>query len=280
LEVVLTFLISILLIAAVLPILWQIPRTFWPVHLNSDGTAFTGLYRRYSVGSATGYASNIRTWDKSRTIGSVSSQTTGIFVPGGFSASTTIRDTRRKFTAYHLGFVLADRNGTKREFDAANVGASVKEGDLVSAAWLIHNGKTGNAFLVYDHTTNIWWVESSSTGVDTAHRGVVKMILKLPTAYLVILCLGIVTIPFVFLIGLGAQLHLRGLQKRGVFPLVAALKIRAAEFPALRLESAKESGTKGASDLVSQVKEITALHESGALSVEEFQAAKSKLLGT
>jgi hypothetical protein len=275
-----TIFINCLFFAALIPILWQVPRTFWPVHLNAEEMRFTGLYRRYSIESFTGYASNVRTWETSRIVGSVSTQTSGVFIPGGFSSTTTVHDGRRKFTSFHTSFVLTDEVGTTRQIDAVNVGATVHQGELVSAVWLVHNGKSGNTFLVYNHATNGEFVETTRSGYDTARRGLVKMVFFLPTVYVVILCLGIVTIPFLVVLSVGGLLQLRRFRNHGVQPLVATLKRRATGFPLSRLQVVSAASPAKVGDLASQIKEIAALHDSGALTNEEFTQAKSKLLGT
>ena len=52
---------NLLVFLLLLPILWQLPRTFWPLHLDSTATRFTGLYRRYSIDTFTGHVSNVQT---------------------------------------------------------------------------------------------------------------------------------------------------------------------------------------------------------------------------
>lgn len=273
----------LLIFIILIPILWQVPRTFWPVRLNADGTRFTGLYQRYSVSSFTGYASDIRTWADKRTIGSVSAQTTGMAVGGSLTASTTFVDNRRTFTTPHTGFFLRDNTGATASVDAANVLPAVGEGHLVSAAWLVHNGKTGNAFLIYNHTTDRVYVETTRRGMQNAPRGLAKLVLPLPVAYQALLFLAIVTIPLVIIFGVGAGWQVRDFRKRGARPLVSALQQRAS---GMSLGVSPASGAVPAQprrddviDLVTQVKEIAALQESGALTPDEFQAAKTKLLG-
>ena len=84
-----------ILILLGIPVVWQIPRTFWRVHLNASGSAFTGLYRRYSVNTVTGCTSNISTWTGSQTFGSVTGSTSGTLSGGFFSGTTTVHDGRR-----------------------------------------------------------------------------------------------------------------------------------------------------------------------------------------
>ena len=263
------------------PVLWQVPRTFWPVRLNADGSRFTGLYRRYCVETFTGYASDIRESTSEMTVGSVSAQTTGMAIGGTYSGSTTVYDGRRTFTTFYTRFFLTDGAGKSRTVDAVNVRPSIGEGHLVSAAWLVHNGKAGNAFLVYNHTSGDVWLEKTQVGVRNAKRGLVRMVLRMPTAYVVLLCILIVTIPLVFILGLGVEWQLKIFNKWGSKPLIASLHQRAAGLPARAAPAQVPAQAKPdrVIDLASQVKEITALHDSGALSDDEFQTAKTKILG-
>ena len=254
------------------PLLWQLPRIFWPVRLDSSGTRFTGLYRRYSIETFTGYASGIRTWTGATlNTGSVSATATGQMIGGSFTGSATVSDTRRTFTTEHTGFFLEDEAGVVREVDAASVSPAIWDGHLVSAAWLVHNHKPGNAFLVYNHTTGSVYLESTPRGGLNARRGFVKMVFTLPFLYQALLWIAIVTIPVMLLFVLGVAGQLWWFGKRGVRPLMAVLERRAAEMPSRRLSA-------GTIDLASQVKELTALHHSGSLTSDEFQAAKAKLL--
>jgi hypothetical protein len=262
----------VILVVVFGPILWQLPRIFWPVRLDSSGTRFTGLYGRYSIQTFTGYASGIRTWTGATlNTGSLSASGTGQMIGSSFIGSATVSDTRRTFITVHTGFFLEDEAGVVREVDAANVSPALSDGHLVSAAWLVHNHKPRNAFLVYNHTTGSVYVEATPRGGLNARRGLVKMVLTLPLLYQALLWIAIVTIPVMLLFVVGVTGQLWWFRKRGVRPLIAVLERRAAEMPSRRLSA-------GAIDLASQVKELTALHHSGSLTSEEFQAAKAKLL--
>ena len=268
----------VILVVVFGPILWQLPRIFWPVRLDSSGTRFTGLYGRYSIETFTGYASSTRNWTGSTlNTGSVTASATGQMIGGSFTGSATVSDTRRTFVTAHTGFFLADEAGVVRAVDAANVSPATGEGHLVSAAWLVHNHKPGNAFLVYNHSTGRVYVESTPRGGLNARRGLVKMVFTLPLLYQAVLWIAIVTIPVILLFVLGAEGQLWWFRKRGVRPLTAVLERRAAEMPSRRVAAAPMH-TAGTIDLASQVKELTALHHSGSLTSEEFQAAKAKLL--
>ncbi len=220
--------VVLLIVVLVLPILWQVPRSFWPLHLNSTATGFTGLYRRYSVASFTGRASDVQAWSDSQTVGSVSAHTTGTIIGGSFVGSTSVVDSRKNFKVNHTRFFLSDRNGATCAIDAANVDPAIGNGHVVSAAWLVHNRKSGTAFVVVDHTTNSVYVEKTRRGLKNAPRGLTKMVLRLPLPYEVLLWLGIVTWPLIILFGVGAQIQLRWFRKHAVKPLVAVLQQRAA----------------------------------------------------
>ncbi|MGO9581633.1 MAG: SHOCT domain-containing protein [Acidimicrobiales bacterium] len=177
----------------------------------------------------------------------------------------------------HTAFFLTDQTGVTHDIDAANVGPSIGTGHLVSAAWLVHNGKPGTAFLVYNHTTGSVYVEATGKELFAA-RGLVRMVFKLPLANAVILALAIVPIPILVVVGLGARAQLRLFRRFGVRPLVAHLERCAAGMPPAQVAAIV---TPNATDhLASQMRQITDLHESGALSPEEFKAAKTKLLAT
>ena len=106
------------------------------------------------------------------------------------------------------------------------------------------------------------------------------MVFKLPLAWQVILILGIVTIPLIAILGLGAHWQVKWFRKRGIKPLVASLSKQAAEMPPALSAAAGTQSVPAVRDLASQMREITDMHEAGTLSVAEFQAAKAKLLGT
>ncbi len=226
-----------LLVVLLAPALWQIPRVFWPLQLNAVGDAFTGLYRRYSIATFTGYASDLRESQVDSVVGSVRGHTSGTLTADGqFFGTTTVSDNRKMFTTYYSRFFLTDHTGDTREAIAANVRPSIGEGHLVSAAWLVHNRKLGNAFLVYDHTTNLIYWEVTRSAMGTAKRGLTKMVMRLPTAYVALLCLAIVTIPLLVVFALSAQIHLWIFRNRAGKRLLKVLDRRASEFPSTRRE--------------------------------------------
>ncbi len=230
-----TAFLQFLLVVLALPALWQIPRVFWPVRLNAAGDVFTGLYRRYSIATFTGYASDLREWEESSVVGSIRGHTSGtLHSDGNFSGTTTISDNRKVFTAYYTAFFLTDDTGDTREAVAANVRPRIGQGHLVSAAWLVHNRKFGNAFLVYNHTTNRVYWEVTRSAMIPIKRGLTKMVLRLPTIYVTLLCLAIVTIPLLFVFALSAMFQLWIFRHHAGKRLLRALEGRASEFPSMR----------------------------------------------
>lgn len=267
------FLAVVLILVVAGPILWQIPRALWPIRLNSDATRFRGLYRRYNVETFTGYASDVRQWTDTKTYGStVTGTTVGTVGANGFvTGTTTYRDNRRHSSISHTGFFLTDEAGRTGRFDAANVTPSIGEGHLVSAAWIVRNGKAGPAFLVYNHTTGMFYIETHrGRGTGRPKRGLVNMVVTLP---LIHSALFVLALPVYVLVGFGIRAQLNLFRKFGVRPLAAKVQRRAAEMPPAPVVT-----PEAARDLAAQVKEITALHQSGALTAEEFTAAKARLL--
>jgi hypothetical protein len=82
------------------------------------------------------------------------------------------------------------------------------------------------------------------------------------------------------ILGLGAHWQVKWFRKRGVKPLVASLSKQAAQMPPVQPTAASTRSSAAVGDLASQMREIAEMHQSGALSVEEFHAAKAKLLET
>lgn len=264
-----------LIVVVLSPILWQIPRAFWPVRLDSGGSRFKSLYRRYSVQTFTGYASEIRSWQESRTMrNTMTGHVQGTVDSfGNVSGTATVRNNQRTYTLYHTAFFLTGSSGQTSSFDAINVMPSIGNGHLVSVAWLVHNRKPGPAFLVYDHTAGTWTLEThKGRGLRKNRRGLVNMVVTLPVVYAAIFVLAV---PVYVLVGIGTRTQLNLFGKFGVRPLLARVQADAANMPSPHVDAPVP-----VIDLATQVKEITALHESGALSHEEYQAAKAKLLGT
>lgn len=270
-----------LVFLAILPALWQVPRMFLPVRMDAAGTHFTGLYRRYSVRTHTGYVSDIQTHTDKFQTGHVTASTSGMMTGSMFSGSTTFYDGRVTHKRQHTKFFLTDGSGSAQPVDTVNVNPSIGEGHLVSVAWLIHNGKTGNAFLIYNHTTRRVRAEPVRLGWLSAPYGLSKMVLPLPAAYMILLCVLLVTIPLQLAFVFAAKWQAGRFLKHGSEPLTAAMRRRAETMPShlVNLNAIPaQPGPSEVIDLAAQMKEISALHDSGALTDEEFQAAKTRLL--
>ena len=87
----------------------------------------------------------------------------------------------------------------------------------------MHNGKRGNAFLVYNHTTDSVYIEQTRHESKNRHHSLAKMVIRLPLVYQVILWLLIVTWPLIILIAAGAELQLRWFRKHAAKRLARAL---------------------------------------------------------
>jgi hypothetical protein len=271
-----------LFFVASLPALWQVPRVFAPVRMNSGGTHFTGLYRRYSVRTHTGYASDITTRTDKLQTGSVRATGSGMVTGGMYSGQATVHDNRVTHEKEHTKFFLTDESGATQSVDTVNVRPTIGEGHVVSVAWLVHGGKTGNAFLVYNHTTNEVRAEPVRLGWLMADRGLAKMVLRLRPGYMILMGVLIVTFPLLLLFVYAAKWHVRRFVKRGAKPLYSAMQQRARELPQRQrtITIPTQAGPAHVIDLAGQMDKISALHNSGALTDDEFQAAKGRLLGS
>jgi len=264
------------------PILWQVPKALWPVRLNRSATRFTGLYRRYAVDTITGHASGQKSSTSSRTAGGTSGGTvTGTISGNGFVVGNITAPTEgQTFSTLHDTFYLTEADGTTHAIRTANVSPTVGEGHLVSAAVLVHGARRGNAFVVYNHTIGEWWIERYRRGRDVPPKGThLKMVWHLGSAHqlISILCVGL-GIPLAIL----SQSQLAAFRKFGVKPLISQMEqegqealATAAQAPAL---PSPATPAPGATDIATQVRELSELHSSGALSAEQFEAAKTKLL--
>jgi hypothetical protein len=213
---------ALLIVIVLSPYLWQIPRTFWPLHLNADATRFTGLYRRYKIDTFTGQVGSIGTSVDTHTVGNVTGWVSD-------SGHVSISDNRKTFQTNHTNFFLTDRSGAVQAVDAINVGPAIAPGHLVSAAWLVHNGKRGNAFLVYNHATGAVYIEKTRQRMKNAPRGISKMVIKMPLVYQVLGWLLIVTWILMIPFAIGAELQLWWFRKHAAKPLVKRLSQQAVE---------------------------------------------------
>jgi hypothetical protein len=280
---VLTFIVIVLMIVAFGPILWQVPKALWPLRLNRSATRFTGLYRRYAVDTITGHASGHTSSTSSRTIGGTSGGTVNgtISGDGTIFASISAPTAGHTFSTLHDMFYVTEADGTTHAIRTANVSPSVGEGHLVSAAVLVHGARRGNAFVVYNHTIGEWWIERYRRGRDVPPKGThLKMVYHLGAIHQLI---ALLSAGLGILLGILAQIQFAAFRKIGVKPLISLMERRPQEgsataAPTTALPSPVVPGP--GADIATQVRELTELHSSGALSAEQFEAAKAKLLAT
>jgi hypothetical protein len=268
----------VLLVVVFGPVVWQIPKALWPARLNRSATRFTGLYRRWKVETITGRVGGHESGSSSRTIGNVTAYASGDVI--------TVSDRRHHFQTDYDSFFLTDADGATHAIRTANVLPSVGEGHLVSAAVLAHGGKTGYAFVVYNHSTGTYHtMQHYRRGLDVPpKRSFARMVFHLGAFHqlVAILCAGLG-----ILLGILAHVQMARFNKFGVKPLLRVMEQRAAE------ESSADARThevaertlpraptpaEPSPDIVEQIHRLAELHGSGALSAEQFEAAKAKLL--
>jgi len=273
-----TALAIVALIVVFGPILWQIPKALWPVRLDGSATRFTGLYRRWTVQTFTGRVSDHQSGTSSRTIGHVTAYDSGGVI--------SVSDGRRRFETNYNSFNLTDARGGVHPIRTANLSPSLGAGHLVSAAVLVHGGKPGYAFVVYNHTTGQYWtMQHYRRGLDVPPKGsLTRMVFHLGAFHQVIaiLCAGLG-----FLLGILAHVQLAAFNKLGVKPVIRQMEQRAADASSeeaqahealARSAPAAPAPAPTSADIVAQIQGLTELHGSGALSAEQFEAAKAKLL--
>jgi hypothetical protein len=272
---VMTGLAVIALIVVFVPVAWQIPKAFWPVRLNGSATRFTGLYRRWNVETFIGRVSDHQSGTSSRTTGHLTAYDAGGVI--------SVSDGRRSFSTNFNSFNLTDADGVTHAIRTANVSPSLGQGHLVSAAVLAHGGKPGYAFVVYDHTTRQYWtMQHYRRGLDVPpKRSFARMVFHLGKFHQVvaILCVGLG-----FVLGALAHVQMAAFNKLGVKPLLRRMEQQAAEVSSAQAMSAPTPAVPApapdarSGDIVEQIDRLTKLHGSGALSAEQFESAKAKLL--
>jgi hypothetical protein len=257
------------------PVLWQIPKALWPPRLNRSATRFTGLYRRWKVDTITGRVSDHRSGTASRTVGGIDLHDSGSVI--------SVSDRRHTFTTELDSFYLTDAAGATHPIRTANVSPSVGHGHLVSAAVLVHNGKPGYAFVVYNHTTGHYrTMQHYRRGIDVPPKGsFARMVFHLGKFHqlVAILCVGLG-----ILLGILAHIQMATFNKIGVKPLLRLMEKRGAEQAAAEAERQPVApaptpiAAPPSPDIVEQIQRLVVLHSTGALSTEQFEAAKAKLL--
>jgi hypothetical protein len=246
---------------------------------RDDPSRFSGLFRRYTIHTYTGFASDAGKRSDSYTSGNVTSSSNpdGSVASVGGSIQTRVVVTDR--------FFLDDRQGNTYAFEGSGFDARVGNGHLISLAWVTHGfRKSGPYFLIYNQTTGeTFFSEKAITK---------KLTFPYPTLYIALLCLTVFSIPVLILFALIERWQRFRFERAGVRPLLDAL---AAQTPSLDAQprsvegalpgSATETSAVASanpvsesSDLAGALRELANLKDSGTISEAEFIAAKEKIL--
>lgn len=224
---------------ALIPVLFRIPKHFWPLQVSADTTHFTGAFRGHKIWSFTGFASDIGKGSASYVSGSVDRISTEVVVSDQF--------------------MLTAPDGTIRSIQVNGFDTAIGVGHLVSVAWEIPRfRKTGPYFVVYNHTTRRAFFR------DWTLR---RMILPYNQYYMAGLFLLLLPIPLLLIIGITCEVQIRLFKRLGVKRLLAAFDRATSSYSQPREIKADDLGT-----LASLVRE-------GLMTEDEWDRAKRLFLG-
>jgi hypothetical protein len=247
-------------VIALLPVLLRTRKiVFTPLRVSDkDPWRLAGPYWRYKILTFTGYASDVGQRSDSYTTGTIGSSL------GANGQVSSVRGSISTGVVVVDRFFLADDQGQAQSFQLSGFNAGIGEGHLVSVAWVKHgHAKKARYFMVHNHTTGQSFFSDSDI-----RKGITFPFPPLYVAALILMILPLaVLVPF----GLVDIWQVRRFKRKGVRPLIEAL---AANAPGPPMAAPGVAGT-----VASQIKEIVALRDSGALTEPEFEAAKAKLLG-
>lgn len=252
-------------VIALAPMLLRAPKALLPLRVSRDDPSrFAGLFRRYAIGTITGFASDVGKRSDSYTQGSIDSTL------GADGHPASVRGSVQTEVVVTDRFFLTDVHGHVQSFEGADFDARVGDGHVVSLAWVIKGlKKSGPYFLIYNHTTGEAFFS------DKAIRRALTF--PFPAIYIALLFLMILPVPVLIFFALLELWQKFWFERSGVEPLIAQLQAQAPS-PARRPEAPAEAGAAGSPDLAGALRELSALKESGALSDAEFAAAKAKVL--
>lgn len=244
-------------VVALLPMLLRAPKALSPIRISArDPSRLAGLFRRYRINSVTGRASDVGKRSDSYTKGST--KATGGTGGQPPTVSTDI-DTQVVVTDR---FFLTDSQGQATSFEGAGFEARVGNGHVASLAWVSRGrSRSGRYFLVYDQSTGEGFFN------DEAIRKALTF--PYPAIYVAILLLMILPVPVLIFFVIAEWWQRMRFKSTGVRPLIAAMDERAASI-------STDGGASG--DVTASLKELAALKSSGALSQEEYDRAKAKIL--
>jgi hypothetical protein len=253
-------------VIALIPLLLRTRKAFTPLRVSSrDPSRFAGGFHRYAIHTFTGYASDVNRDTDSITTGSIGSSMSpdGKVASVSGSIDTSVVSTDR--------FFLTDGQGQVHGFSAPHFGAQVGNGHLVSVAWVIHGrSKKGAYFLLYNHTLErtFFSVKAIRAALTSPHS----------PYYIALLILLILPIPVLVVFGLVEMVRVGQFKRTGARPLIERLQAEAAELPRTAVPNA--TVTQASPTFARELREVTELRDSGAITQEEFEAAKAKLLST
>jgi len=223
------------------------------------------MFRRYAIHSFTGYATDVDKRSDSYTKGSISSATGAnhsVDVTGSINTEVVVTDR----------FFLTDTQGQTQSFEGSGFEARVGNGHLVSMAWAIRGRRrSGRYFLIFNHATGEAFFNDKAIRKD--------LTFPYPTIYMGILTLMILPFPVLIFFALVDMWQVGRFKRSGAQPLLAMLESKATGLSALAESTAQASpAASSTTNIASALQEIAALRDSGALSRDEFEAAKAKLL--
>lgn len=260
------------------PLWWFLIKLSVPVRMGAgDPPRFKGIHRRDHLFGLTGRAAGASTNHASLTSGSVSG-----YVNDGYgyvhgSVSTTVQVTNN--------FFLTLPNGAVNHIQLVDFSAGIGEGHVVSVAGTTRKGAGGAYFFVYNHTTNQRYWKLKDFGP-----------LKPNVFMQVWLALNLITLwpgPVLLIVAIYFRVvNWPMFRSRGSRPMVNWLQQRAQQIsapgpaplpPSPQPAPATPPMFVGAEPLqghsiANSLKDLDALRMSGALTAEEFETAKARVL--
>jgi len=254
-----------------LPMLLLAPRVFSQLRVSAeDPTRFEGRwFRHYSLAAYTRYASDVLKRGDAYVTGSINSTiehhagSVGIIpvakVTGKTETEMVVVDT----------FILNDRSGQPASFSVNGFDAQIGDGHCVSVASLQRRNGDWKPFVIYNRTTD------RSFGNEQPIR---KMVFPFPRGYVILVCLTGLGIPVAFTLWFRSNLQQRFFNSKGFKPLNDEMIAQAKALPSPIRAGAPAAAAPSGGGIASDLQQLSALRESGALSEEEFAAAKASLL--
>jgi Short C-terminal domain len=258
-----------------LPMLALLPRAFSRLRVSGeDPTRFEGpWFRHYTLATYTGYASDVLKRGDSYVTGSISSTVEHHSVGGGYGITAPVAKITGKTKTDVVvvdTFVLSNVTGQAASFSVNGFDAQIGDGHVVSVASLRRRKGDWKPFLIYNRTTD------GNFGNEQPIR---KLVFPFPRGYVILVCLTGLGIPVAFVFWFRSLLQQRSFSSKGFKPLNDKMIAQANMLPSqIRAGAPAAAAVPAGGGIASELQQLTALRESGALSEEEFAAAKAALL--